>query len=209
MGESAKITSIDAVQAFAVALEAFQDEATAALDELELQVRRALEWIHHDRKQFWRHQVQTGWQKVTEARLQLEQAQTFRRIADRTPSCVDEKKALAKAKRRLDFAQEKVETVRHWTGAIDHAVGEYRGGIAQLATWLMADLPLALAALDRMSRALESYVAIEAMPDATGLGAPGRPPGAARDGATLPPGDENPPEEAVVPADSCTEEPSP
>ena len=53
----------------------------------------------------------SGW---PQARLQFQQAMTYRRIADRHPSCIDEKRAVEAAKRRLQLAQEKVETVRHW-----------------------------------------------------------------------------------------------
>jgi hypothetical protein len=45
---------------------------------------------------------------------------------------------------------------------IDRAVNEYRGNFSQFSSWLQADLPKALAALDRMSEALQSYVATAA-----------------------------------------------
>ena len=166
MSPAAKVTSIDAVQAFAAALERFHEEASNALEELGLQVRRAKEWVQDDRRQYWDQQVRRGWQKVTEARIQLEQAKTFRRIADYRPSCIDEKKALEGAKRRLRLAEEKVEAVRHWSRVVEHAVGEYRGEIGPLTAWLEVDAPQALATLKRLTEALDTYVAISTSPEA-------------------------------------------
>ena len=130
------------------------------MDDLQLEIRRALEWIHHDRKEYSAQEVRRGWERLAEARLQLQQAMTYRRMADRQPSCIDEKRALEAAKRRLQVAQEKVEAVRHWSQAIERAVNEYHGGCTQFTSWLEGDLPKALAALDRMTEALESYVAM-------------------------------------------------
>jgi hypothetical protein len=164
MARRAKVTAIDALQAMSVALERFRGDAVAALDELDMEIRRALEWIHHDRKDFWTQEVRNGWEKTAEARVQLQQAQTFKSIGDHRDSCIDEKKALDRAKRRLDVAQEKTTAVRHWRNLIDRAVNEYRAARAQLGNWLDADEPRAVAELRRMSQALSAYVTTE-MPD--------------------------------------------
>ena len=135
MGQ-ARLTRIDAVQEMAAAVDAFRNEATAAVEGLDMEIRRALEWIHHDRHDHWNHEVRRGWERITAARVQLQQAMTARRIGEHDPACIDEKKALARAKRRLEIAQEKVEAVRHCARAIDHAVDEYRGArtpLCQLA----------------------------------------------------------------------------
>ena len=98
---------------------------------------------------------------MTQCRLQLQQAMTYRRVADHQPTCIDESGALAAAKRRLEVAQEKLAAVRHWSRVIDRAVDEYRAGRAPLAAFLEGDLPRGLAPLGRMGEALEAYVARE------------------------------------------------
>ena len=162
MARQAKVTAIDALQAMSAALERFRGEAVAALDELDMEIRRALEWIHHDRHDFWTQEVRRGWERAAEARLQLQQAQTFKSVGDIRASCVDEKKALERAKRRLETAQEKTAAVKHWRNVIDRAVNEYRAARAQLGNWLDAEAPKALAELRRMSLALEAYVNVAA-----------------------------------------------
>ncbi len=173
MGQ-ARLTRIDAVQEMAAAVDAFRNEATAALENLDMEIRRALEWIHHDRHEHWDHQVRRGWERITEARVQLQQAMTARRIGNHDPACVDEKKALARAQQRFETAQRKVEAVRHCARAIDHAVDEYRGARTPLSGWLETEAPKALAALRRMMDNLEDYLAQQlagAQGGATGISA--------------------------------------
>jgi hypothetical protein len=126
-----------------------------------MEIRRAVEWIQHDRRDHWTHEVRRGYERVSEARVQLQQAKTFRRIGNDDPSCLDEKKALERSKRRLDTAEEKVAAVRHWCHVIEHAVHAYRGTRGQVTGWLDADYPKAIAVLKRMMAALEQYVAAD------------------------------------------------
>lgn len=161
MSRFAKVTSTDAVDRLTAALHTFREEAAAALDNLELEIRRAVRWLKHDQKEYWNQQVRRGWNQVAEARANLEHAMTCRKTSDYTPACREEKLELEKAKRRLRQAEEKVETVRHWSREVEHELTEYRGSINQVAGWIQADYPRAVAALKRMSAALESYLAVQ------------------------------------------------
>ena len=159
----------------AAAVDAFRIEAIAALEGLDMDLRRALEWIHVDRREHWNGEVRRGWDRITQARIQLQQARTVRRIGDHEPACPDEKKALSRAQRRLETAQQKVEAVRRCARAIDEAVNDYRGARTPLAAWLESEAPKAIAVLRRMMDQLETYVAMQA------------PSGAAIASAALPP----------------------
>ena len=160
MARGAKVRSIDAVEAFSASLKNFEEEASGALTSLDMEVRRALEWIHQERKEYWKQQVRRRQDKVGEARGDLERCMTYR-STDEQPSCHDEKIALEKAKRRLRAAEEKVQIVRHWARVLDHEVHEFRGSMNQLAHWLQVDHPQSVAALERMMSALSAYVGLE------------------------------------------------
>jgi hypothetical protein len=162
MSPAARITAIDAVQVMAAALHTFGDNSRSGFDDLQLEIRRALQWINHEQKEYWAREVRRSWDRVSEAKLALTQARTYRRVADHEPSCIDEKKALDAANRRLRVAQEKVEAVRRYAYSIDRAVDDFRKSSAQFSSWLEGDLPKALAALDRMTESLQSYVAFGA-----------------------------------------------
>jgi len=160
------VKSIEVIEDFTAALKKYQEEAAAALTDLQLEVQRAIDWIHHDRRAYWNQQVRRGWDRVGQAKADLEQARTFRRVAEHQPACREEKKALDETKRRLQLAEEKLEAVRHWSRAVDRAVIDYRGNLGPLARWLEIDLPQLLATLDRLSRSLQSYLAAEAPAEA-------------------------------------------
>jgi len=166
MARQARVISIDALLTMQAALGRFERDLRAALDDLEMEVRRALQWIQQDAPQYWQQEVRQGWERVAEARVQLQQAMTMRRVAEHDPSCVEEKKALEKARRRLQLAQEKADAVRHWRHSVEKAVNDYLAARGQLTGWLEADLPQARTALKHMLAALESYVAIETPADA-------------------------------------------
>ena len=94
MPAAAKVISIDAVERMGTALRAFRAEAGSGLDDLQLEIQRGLQWIHHDRKEYWSAEVRRGEERVTQCRLQLQQAMTYRRVADHQPTCIDEKRAV-------------------------------------------------------------------------------------------------------------------
>ena len=85
------------------------------LDDCRSRSQRALEWIHHDRKDYWAEELRRSWEGLSPARIQLQQAQVSRRIAGHEPACIDEKRALERAKRRLETAEQKVQAVKQWT----------------------------------------------------------------------------------------------
>jgi exonuclease VII large subunit len=160
MSGSANVRSIDVVPVMARALHVFGEEAATALTDLNLEVNRAIQWFSHDMKEYWTQQVRKAQEQVAEARINVERKQLFR-IAEERPSCVEEKKALEAAKRRLQLSQQKLEAVRRWTQVLARDFMEYKGRVAVLASWLQTDLPKGLAVLKRMAGALEKYVDLE------------------------------------------------
>jgi len=165
MSPSAKLTSIDAVEKMSATLAKFGEEVATALDQLDIESKRAMEWISHDRKMHWETQVRRNRDGISEARSELERALTYRGVAGQRPACREERAELEKMKRRLHISEGKIEAVRHWKNTIDHQVLELVGSMSQLAQWLQADLPRAQGVLKRMMTTLESYVATPATTD--------------------------------------------
>ena len=158
MSGSARIQSIDAVGLLARAMHRFAEETATAQIDLDMELNRALQWIHEDRRDYWADQVRRAWEKINEARQELDRSMA-NAIAGQRPTCHEERKALERAKRRLRLAEEKVEAVRRWTHTADRESLQFRVASGQLSGWLQADFPQAKAALERMTNALESYVA--------------------------------------------------
>ena len=101
MTQSANITSIEALRLLKAAVVTFEEEVQAAIVALEMEARRPVEWIEHDRKQYWPKQVRKASDEVSEARLALQRCELTISGEDNR-SCYDERKALQKAKKRLE-----------------------------------------------------------------------------------------------------------
>ena len=92
----------------------------------------------------------------------LRHKRIFKDASGRTPSAVDEEKNLAKAKRMKEIAEEKLENVRRHAPRLGREIMLFKGHIQRLSTFLAADVPTAAAKLDKITDALERYVALQA-----------------------------------------------
>ena len=164
MNRSANVRSLESIRTMASALENFGAEATAALDLLDVEIRRAQEWIEHDRRHFWETQSRRGEEHLNEARVNLQRARTIRRMDHHQPACREEQIAVERARRQLEMARRKIEVVKRWNYALERQSTEVQGKVNQLADWVQATLPRALAALARMSDHLEAYTAASRVP---------------------------------------------
>ncbi len=161
MGQPARVKSIEVLEVIASALKTFRADSLSALDDLDIELHRALEWIHHDRTEYWKRELRLSEEKVTEAKLRLKQAETARRMDDYRPDCVDEKRVLERAKQRFRVAEQKVKAVQTWTHTIDRAVSACQQARTQFVVWLDDDIPKGVASLKRMTGSLETYVALQ------------------------------------------------
>jgi hypothetical protein len=167
---SAHVQSIVAIPEFRAALCTFMIEARQALAAMEMEARRALEYITHDQAAAWQGEARRSRESVAQCNLAIHNARTFKRIGEYIPSCIDEKKELEKAERRVKVADQKIEAVRHWSRVSEQAVREFQARLAQFVGMLDGDLPKAVAALERILTSLDRYLVVEA-------------PAAAREGA--------------------------
>ena len=154
---NANITSTDVLRALKLAIQQFEFETSSALATLELEGRRPVEWIEHDRSRYWPREVRKASDDLSEARIALNRCELAITPEDKR-SCIDERKALEKAKRRLRLAESKVLAVQRWRLKIKKDAETLQVHISKLKRFLELDLPGAIAALERMSASLEHYV---------------------------------------------------
>ncbi len=158
----ARVTNVAAIPDFRAELATFAVEVRQAISEVEMEVRRALDWITHDRPLYWQGEIRHGNEAVARAKDELSQSRIYKRIDEYVPSCAEEKKALDRTKRRLEHAEQKLEIVKKWARAAQQAVDKFKGPMQRLSAVLDGDIPHALAVLDRMSDALARYAALGA-----------------------------------------------
>jgi len=154
---TANVTSIDSVRSAKEALLKFCADVESALIAMEIEARRPLEWIEGDRARYWPQQARRASDQVNEARQALDRCQVRISSEDR-PSCYDEKKALDKAKRRLQLTEDRVRSLRRWSAEMHKAAEDFSTQVARLRNYLETDLTKGIAAAERMAAALEKYV---------------------------------------------------
>ena len=157
MSEQADIKSIDTLSFVKVAFVAFAHEANQAVSEIEIQGQRAVDWITVDRAAFWKAEIRRRSDVVNKAIKDLEHCRTFKKVGDNTPSCVEEKKALDKARKSLETAERKAEAVRRWTPVVQQQFRETCVRLVRFREVIDVDCPRAMAQIEKMLKALDAY----------------------------------------------------
>ena len=159
MSQSANVLSIEAIRDFEAALIQFYEVASRTTGNMSQQSQHMLQWLEMDRPVFWKRQVEIGHDRLAEARTRLTQCM-MRRTGDFKPSCFDEKKALERAKRDLEFARAQINIVKQWIVKSRKESEEFNGRQAQLTRLLEGDIPRMVALLRRIVEKLDQYTNI-------------------------------------------------
>ncbi len=165
---SANVKSIDVIRQFRVALLEYDHNMRDALSTLLLESRRAQDWVENDRTTYWPNAAREASNRLSEAKNQLEQCQLAARAEDRR-SCIDEKKNVQKAKRRVEYCEAKAQAAKRWRTKIRQEAEEFQGGLARLNSHMEIDKPRAVALLERFCLALDKYSAQQPPPSGDGL----------------------------------------
>jgi hypothetical protein len=159
MGQSANVSSVDAIRQFAAAVVVFQEEARLCLTSLDSQLRQILFWLERDRPSFWKREIENCIRDIADARVRLHQCR-MRRTGDFRPSCIEEVKDLEAAQKAMEFAQKQVPNVKRWNIEASHEGNEYHGRAAQLVQSIEREIPRLLAILAFTIDRLEAYAAV-------------------------------------------------
>jgi hypothetical protein len=164
MSGPAQVRSTQAIDALQASLARFQQRVQAALDALDAEIRRAADWVEHDRPSHWRNATHDAEDAVHQAKIELERCLLFS-LAGERPACREQKAALKAAQARLAYCREKGDMVKRWQRNFRHESFEYDGRVGQLRRMLEHDVPKARAVLMKILRRLEEYQ-IERPPEA-------------------------------------------
>jgi hypothetical protein len=159
MNGSANVQTSEAIEAVKAALAFFKDQVDQALVTNDIEMRRVLDWLEHDRPRYWKTRVRTANDEVTAARAALTRCLMYP-INDERPSCYEERAALKKAEAQRVYCEEKSERLRHWIREVRHELFEYEGRISQLVELVEADVPAGIGILNKLLGRLDEYQAI-------------------------------------------------
>jgi hypothetical protein len=192
MSEIARVESVDALKEFRVALIKFAEAANGALGDSESEVQRMQMWLENDQTSHWTSQIRKRTEVVSRCKEALRMKKVFKDATGGKASYIDEEKALAKATRALEEAQQKMAATKSWARKFPKEAAAFKGSIQRMSTFVLADVPVAAAKLDRMTAALKAYIAFVApsfdnVSVESPSSGPGTPPSAAEPPAAVPP----------------------
>ncbi|MFM7206842.1 MAG: hypothetical protein ACKO4T_09255 [Planctomycetaceae bacterium] len=174
MSTQADVKSVDTLAFIKAAFASFAHETGQALSECEMQGQRAVDWICVDQAAFWKAECRRMQELVNKAIKDLEYCKAFKKVGNNQPSCIEEKKALEKAKQRLARAEQKAEAVRRWTPVVQQQFRETCVRLVRFREVIDVDCPKAMAQLERMLKALDAYRTVASPTgEATGTAAGG------------------------------------
>lgn len=159
-GGSADVRSIDALREWVIALANYRSSAEEVYSGLELEIRRAYDWLEDQGKR-WKVAVKECEEEVTQAKSALS-SRKFEDASGRMPDTTIQERDLRRAKARLEHAEEMVEKCRSWLMKLPKIVEEnYTGASRRMRTYIEADLPVAMAGLERRIAVLDSYAELQ------------------------------------------------
>ncbi len=129
-----------------------------ALSSAESEIRGTFVWIERERIPHWKRLVPKRAEAVASAKSALFRKELQTMGGTARPSIIDEKKAIQKAIRVLEDAQQRLEAAKRWHVKLEREFAIYKGTVSPVASMVDRDLPNAILRLRNMVLALEAYV---------------------------------------------------
>jgi hypothetical protein len=164
MTNSANVHSSEAIEAIRAGLLSFVEQVSDSIITMDLEMRRVLEWVEHNRPLHWKNQNRLATERLNEAQAALHKCLMYPKTLNERPTCYEERQAVKMAQMRVDYCQRKADRVRHWKRVLPHEVLEYKGRISKLKRLVEIELPTAVGVLERILRRLEEYSAVRVDP---------------------------------------------
>jgi hypothetical protein len=158
MTDRVQVDSIDALKVFRVAVVKFAETCNVSMNDVESDFGRMMNWLETEQLSHWQTEIRKRTELLSRAKEALRMKKVFKDSSGRSPSAVDEEKAVRIAQIRLEEAEQKLLNVKKYTRVLQKEVQSYKGSVQRFMTTLQSDVPAALAMLDKMIDSLEKYV---------------------------------------------------
>ena len=153
MSEQAKISSIEALEAFRADLIQYIAKARVALEDMEGDVRRTQTWLDTDRKQHWEGQMRMWLKKLHQAEQELYSAN----LTNPQANNAFQKMAVLKARRKVEEAEEKIRVVKKWRQTFENRATPLLRQLDPMFHLVGQHLPKGVYALGESIKALQAY----------------------------------------------------
>ena len=153
MSQSARVSSIDSLDAFRANLIVYISKATRVIDDVSDDINRTKVWLQTDRTQFWKKEMRRRQKVLDQANAEL----MTERLGDNREAIQNRMIAVRRAKEAVAAAEQKLARVKHWIRHYESAVEAKTKVVHQMRHFLDYDLKKALAYLEGSSRSLAEY----------------------------------------------------
>lgn len=153
MPERAKVTSLEAIEAFRSRLIVFREKAGRVLDEASEEVLRTRMWLENDRITFWEGQIRRKHKELEMRQQELFSAQ----ISGMRDASFVQQQAVQKARHALRDAEDKLRLVKVWNRQYDQRVEPVAKQVEKFRHNISHDMAQAVAYLDQVIKTLAEY----------------------------------------------------
>jgi len=153
MSPTAKVTSIEAIEAFKTSLIVYFEKAGCVLDDVSDDVVRTRIWLQSDRQLHWKNQTR----QRTLALAQAEQELLTARLSGLEEAIKARQMAVNKARLDLREAEERLTRVKQWMRQFETQVESRAKVVTQLRHSLAHDMRKAVAFLEGAATTLAAY----------------------------------------------------
>lgn len=153
MSGPAKVSSIEALEAFRADLIRYIEKARTALDDAESEVRRTRSWLDMDRARHWAIEI-----KKRSKRLEIAEADYYNaKITRPDESHTAHRHMVARARRAVEEAEAKAHVVKKWRERFDNVVVPLVRRLDPSFDLVARQLPKGVHQLGESIKALQEY----------------------------------------------------
>ena len=153
MGTQARVTSVDALDAFRAALVIFVTKARGSVDTARDRVRRMRNWLQHDQRMHWEGEIRRRQRQLDQAEQELYSA----RLTKMTGAISIREGVVRKMKAAVEEAHTKLRNVKKWGQNFDSMADPLVKKLDGFRDYLDHEMPDAITFLYRAREILDAY----------------------------------------------------
>ena len=158
MSNRAKVSSVEAIEAFRNSLIIFLSKARPSLEEVNSDVARTRSWVENEQRLRWEHEMRRRKKNLDEAQSAFFSAQ----MSQLREPTVAERMAVSKAKIALEEAEVKLRVIKRWNRELGSQLEPLARQLEHLHTVLSGELPHSIAYLSKVVGTLQDYTGVGA-----------------------------------------------
>lgn len=156
MANDAQVSSIEALASFRGDLIVFISQMQPVIDEASTEVLRLRQWLEHEQRDYWQHQLRRRRLKLEEAQSALFNA----RISLLGDSCLLPQMDVQRAQKAVAEAENKMAAIKKWLRELEPLAEPLLKQVEQLRGYLTTDMGQAVSVLGENLKRLDAYTQV-------------------------------------------------